>query len=162
MPDEILRIQNLTKKKHNYPVLKHFSLDLFAGEILTIVGPDNSAKEMLAQILSGTQKPDLGRLFLMGTENSFLLRKKQQGRTRFFSSTECLTSSTGLTLLKIFISPPEASEDSSGTENRQSPLRVYCLKNFQSPSPLKDLFSPSLSLNGIYWVYSLLSSAALQ
>lgn len=75
MPDEILRIQNLTKKKHNYPVLNHFSMDLFAGEILTIVGPDNSAKEMLAQILSGTQKPDFGRLFLMGIESPFYSAK---------------------------------------------------------------------------------------
>ncbi|TAL75233.1 MAG: ATP-binding cassette domain-containing protein [Rhodanobacter sp.] len=49
-----------------YPVLRDFSLQLRAGEIVAVLGPSGAGKSSLLRVLGGLQKPDRGSVRVRG------------------------------------------------------------------------------------------------
>ncbi len=87
MEEEILKVENLTKKfvvetkltdkikrilKKDKPeyitALNNVSFNVKQGEILGILGESGSGKSTLARILMGIQKPDSGKAYLLGED----------------------------------------------------------------------------------------------
>lgn len=60
--------------------LKETSLDIFAGELLVIVGPSGSGKSTLLNLVGGMDKPNSGQIFFNGKE---LNGDDEQGLTMY-------------------------------------------------------------------------------
>lgn len=63
MQKEILRISHLYKKIGDKEILNDFSMNLYEGEILGIMGLKGSGKSLLFHILNGEEEFDQGTLF---------------------------------------------------------------------------------------------------
>ena len=63
----ILECKNLTKsyKKH-HPVLKELNLELPAGRIIGLLGPNGCGKSTLIKLISGLLQPDSGEILVDG------------------------------------------------------------------------------------------------
>jgi ABC-2 type transport system ATP-binding protein len=57
---------SLTKSYGSKRALDHVSLQVAAGEIYALTGPDGAGKTTLVQLLAGTIKPDAGDVWLSG------------------------------------------------------------------------------------------------
>ena len=64
MPDEILRVKNISKSFSGVTALDRVSLEVNKGEILCLVGENGSGKSTLIKIISGVYKPDEGDIFI--------------------------------------------------------------------------------------------------
>lgn len=53
-------------RRHAHPVLRDFSLQLKAGEIVAVLGPSGAGKSSLLRVLAGLQKPDAGTVRVRG------------------------------------------------------------------------------------------------
>lgn len=63
MKKEILRVQHLYKSQGRTEILKDFSMNLYEGEVLGIMGLKGSGKTLLFHILTGIEEFDAGTLF---------------------------------------------------------------------------------------------------
>lgn len=74
MADPIIRVQNLKKIYHvgeiEVPALRGVSLDVQAGEFVSIVGPSGSGKSTLFHILGGLASPTSGTVTIAGEDLS--------------------------------------------------------------------------------------------
>ncbi len=61
-------IRNLTKSHGGPPVLKGVEIDLYAGEILGLVGENGVGKSTFMRILAGEYTADSGEIILDGGE----------------------------------------------------------------------------------------------
>lgn len=77
----MLRAEHLTKKYGDLAVLKGVSLEIQAGEVVSIVGSSGAGKTTLLQLLGTLEKPDQGELFIEGV-NPFLLNAKKLAEFR--------------------------------------------------------------------------------
>lgn len=77
----MLRAVQLTKKYGELSVLKGVSLEIQAGEVISIVGSSGAGKTTLLQLLGTLEKPDSGELFIDGI-NPFLLNAKKLAEFR--------------------------------------------------------------------------------
>ena len=70
MPEAVLVARNLTKQfsVDRPPAVNRVSLDVFRGEILSIVGPNGAGKSTLLQILLGLLTPDEGTIRIFGVD----------------------------------------------------------------------------------------------
>ena len=59
-----LRINSITKRFGDAPVLKGISLDVFPGEFLTLVGPSGCGKTTLLRIIAGLESQDSGEIHI--------------------------------------------------------------------------------------------------
>ncbi|MDD3269593.1 MAG: ABC transporter ATP-binding protein [Syntrophomonadaceae bacterium] len=70
----LMRLENISKQYHMGEViveaLKETSLDIYAGELLVIVGPSGSGKSTLLNLVGGMDKPSSGQIFFNGKELS--------------------------------------------------------------------------------------------
>ncbi|MHA1832064.1 MAG: ATP-binding cassette domain-containing protein, partial [Candidatus Helarchaeota archaeon] len=57
--------------KNNF---KHLTLDIFKGEILGIIGKNNSDKTLLLKVISGQYIPDSGKIFYLGNNMTEISR----------------------------------------------------------------------------------------
>ena len=57
-----ISIVNLTKKYHDAYALKSVSLEVRAGEFLTLLGPSGSGKTTLLMAIAGFNRPDAGSI----------------------------------------------------------------------------------------------------
>ncbi len=71
MANPIIEIRNLEKWYSGVHALKDVSLDIYPNEALGLVGDNGAGKSTLINILSGTQKPDGGKIRLEGEEVRF-------------------------------------------------------------------------------------------
>ncbi len=79
----IVRAEELTKSyqmaKGELPVLKGITLDIRAGEILSIVGPSGVGKSTLLHILGALDRPTSGRVMIDGVAAHELSEEKMAG-----------------------------------------------------------------------------------
>ena len=79
MSDTVLATHGLTKSFGALTATDDVSIDLRPGEIHAIIGPNGAGKSTLMQLISGSLKPDAGRVFLQDRDVS---DESTQARTR--------------------------------------------------------------------------------
>ena len=65
-PDDVLRVEHVTKRFGPVVALRDLSLHLRKGEVLGLLGDNGAGKSTLMKIICGFEKPDEGSLFLRG------------------------------------------------------------------------------------------------
>jgi simple sugar transport system ATP-binding protein len=65
-PDDVLRVEHISKRFGPVTALRDVNLHLKKGEVLGLLGDNGAGKSTLIKILCGFQKPDSGRMFLRG------------------------------------------------------------------------------------------------
>lgn len=82
---ELLRIENLSKSFGAIKVAEKVSLTVAEGEALGIIGPNGAGKTSLFNLISGTLKPDSGRVHFLGKDVTQLSMERRcragMGRT---------------------------------------------------------------------------------
>ena len=66
LPEIVLSIRSLKKSFGNNHVLNGFSMDLYHGESLVILGKSGSGKSVLIKCIIGLIPPDSGEIFVLG------------------------------------------------------------------------------------------------
>ena len=66
MEKKLLDMKNISKTFGNVQALKGVSLDLYAGEVLALMGENGAGKSTLMNILSGSLQPTEGEIYLNG------------------------------------------------------------------------------------------------
>ncbi len=79
----IIKINNIFKNFAEKEILRDVSLEVYSGEILTIIGPSGCGKSTLLRLIMGLVKPDSGEIYIEGRnivnankEDRTALRKK--------------------------------------------------------------------------------------
>ena len=67
-PAAVLRLVDITKTFPGVVAADAVSFDLHAGEVHAIVGENGAGKSTLINIISGVLQPDMGQMFLAGSE----------------------------------------------------------------------------------------------
>ncbi len=67
----ILKIRDLYKHFGGLVAVDHVSLDVFAGEVVGLVGDNGAGKSTLIKMVSGVYRPDGGSIFLEDREVTF-------------------------------------------------------------------------------------------
>jgi ABC-type sugar transport system ATPase subunit len=65
-PDDVLRVEHITKRFGPVVALRDINLHLRKGEILGLLGDNGAGKSTLIKIIAGFQKQDSGEMFLHG------------------------------------------------------------------------------------------------
>ena len=71
MENPILALKDIHKTFGGVVAIENFSLDLYPGEIVALVGDNGAGKSTLIKIVSGVHKPTSGSIRLDGSETSF-------------------------------------------------------------------------------------------
>jgi len=66
--EPLLEINHLSKTFNTIPVIQDVSFDLFEGQVLGIAGTSGSGKTTLANLLSGTEIPNVGEMIFQGKQ----------------------------------------------------------------------------------------------
>lgn len=73
----ILSLQNISFAYDEKPILENVSLDIHAGEMLSIVGKNGSGKSTLSKLIVGFETPQTGELFYQNSDLSTLSIKER-------------------------------------------------------------------------------------
>jgi simple sugar transport system ATP-binding protein len=65
-PDDVLRVEQISKRFGPVTALRGVNLHLKKGEVLGLLGDNGAGKSTLIKILCGFQKQDTGKMFLRG------------------------------------------------------------------------------------------------
>src|SRR5436305_7500585 len=65
-PDDVLRVEHVTKRFGPTTALRDINLHLRKGEVLGLLGDNGAGKSTLIKILSGFHKPDSGSMWIKG------------------------------------------------------------------------------------------------
>ena len=68
MTDVVLATQSITKSFGSLVACDDVSIELKADQIHAIIGPNGAGKSTLISQICGTQKPDSGRVKLLGQD----------------------------------------------------------------------------------------------
>jgi ABC-type Fe3+/spermidine/putrescine transport system ATPase subunit len=79
----LLSIRNVAKQYGATPVLRDVSLDIAAGEFLTILGESGSGKTTLLRLLAGFAQPDRGEIWMSGRRLDILPPNQRAVNTVF-------------------------------------------------------------------------------
>ncbi|MFM8727091.1 MAG: ATP-binding cassette domain-containing protein, partial [Planctomycetaceae bacterium] len=66
-----LEVRQIEKSFPGVRALKQVSLQIFPGEVLSVVGENGAGKSTLMKILAGVQAPDAGTLLVDGQPQRF-------------------------------------------------------------------------------------------
>lgn len=84
MPDVVLQARGLTKAfaapAGPLPVLTDVSLEIFAGDSVSIRGSSGSGKTTLLQLLGGLDQPDSGEVLILAPDTSLVAPRSSLGR----------------------------------------------------------------------------------
>ncbi len=67
-PDEILRIEGVSKRFGATAAVDNVDLTIAAGEFCALLGPSGCGKTTLMRLIAGFEKPDAGRVLLSGAD----------------------------------------------------------------------------------------------
>ncbi len=81
----LLSIRSLAKRFGNREVLRSISLDVDAGEFLTVLGESGSGKTTLLRLVAGFEQPDCGEIWMAGERLELLPPYKRHVNTVFQS-----------------------------------------------------------------------------
>jgi simple sugar transport system ATP-binding protein len=70
-PDDVLRVEHISKHFGAVTALRDINLHLHPGEVLALLGDNGAGKSTLMKIICGFQQPDAGRIFVNGQETVF-------------------------------------------------------------------------------------------
>lgn len=122
-------------RRRRTQVLKSISVRLDPGRVYVLEGENGAGKSTLAKILCGVYRPDLGKVFVNGTETRlWRLRKRivayhfQNPDVQLFSTTVMEEVRAGLEILNL------NSKDL--TLLAEDTMNVFGLTNFQDEHPL--------------------------
>ena len=76
MNEKMIEVQGVTKSFGSLQVLKGLDLQIYKGEVVSIVGPSGAGKTTLLQIMGTLDKADGGRVLIDGTEVGALSEKE--------------------------------------------------------------------------------------
>src|SRR6202007_1018876 len=62
----LLEVRSVAKRFGQLEVLKRISLDIAAGEFLTLLGESGSGKTTLLRLIAGFEQPTLGEIWMSG------------------------------------------------------------------------------------------------
>ncbi|MEM0349969.1 MAG: ABC transporter ATP-binding protein [Candidatus Caldarchaeum sp.] len=114
---EILRVEQLIKRFGGIVAVDNVSFTLQKNEILGIIGPNGAGKTTLFSLISGTEKPDSGKIYLNGEDitNTKPYHRALKGLVRTFQIVRPFKSLTveqnlhaPLTVRKIHFNQEEA------------------------------------------------------
>lgn len=66
MSEAIIQVNNLQKSFGDLSVIKNISLDVFKGDVISIIGSSGSGKSTFLRCLNGLEVPDSGEIFFEG------------------------------------------------------------------------------------------------
>src|SRR5258707_1683421 len=81
--DALLEIRNVAKNFGATRVLKNLSLEITAGEFLTLLGASGSGKTTLLRLIAGFEQPTSGEIWMHGTRLDTLPSYKRRVNTVF-------------------------------------------------------------------------------
>ena len=73
MPELLIKVNNLKKSFNTQSVIKDISLEVYKGDVISIIGSSGSGKSTFLRCLNGLEKPDSGEIFFKDIN---LLNKK--------------------------------------------------------------------------------------
>jgi spermidine/putrescine transport system ATP-binding protein len=79
----LLEVRNVSKSFGTREVLKHISLEIAAGEFLTLLGESGSGKTTLLRLIAGFEQPSSGELWMSGERLDTLPPYKRRVNTVF-------------------------------------------------------------------------------
>jgi spermidine/putrescine transport system ATP-binding protein len=68
--DNVLRLEKLNKSFRGVQAVKDLSLDLRAGEFVTLLGPSGCGKSTTLRMIGGFETPDSGRIYIDGVDST--------------------------------------------------------------------------------------------
>ncbi|MBQ6130194.1 ATP-binding cassette domain-containing protein [Candidatus Saccharibacteria bacterium] len=84
MNSEVLvRLEKVVKSFGEKTIIENLSLDIFAGEFLTLLGPSGCGKTTVLRMISGLESVSSGRVFLEGKDVTDLPAAKREVNTIF-------------------------------------------------------------------------------
>src|SRR5438034_5698708 len=103
----LLEVENLSVRFGGVNALDDVSLGVHRGEIFGLIGPNGAGKTTLFNCLSGTLRPDKGRIAFEGDEIGRLrpYRRAQLGIARTFQNLQLFR---GMTVLENLMLPVDA------------------------------------------------------
>ncbi len=75
MDNIVLRLEGLTKKYDNKPVVDHINLEIKQGEIFGLLGPNGAGKSTTMNMVCSLVKPTAGKVELFGLDTKMEMRK---------------------------------------------------------------------------------------
>ena len=98
MAEPILRLEGLRKRFGGLAVTDGVSLEVLPGEIHAVIGPNGAGKTTLIHQVSGTLRPDAGRVTFAGRDVTGLplARRARLGLARSFQITSVLPGFTAV------------------------------------------------------------------
>jgi ABC-type multidrug transport system ATPase subunit len=66
MPEPTIRVENLTQHYGVRPVLREVNLDVYAGELVAVIGPNGMGKTTLLAAIAGAHTPQKGSVTVAG------------------------------------------------------------------------------------------------
>jgi len=76
METPLIQFQNVTKRFGDRTVLEHINLEIYEGQITTIIGLSGSGKSVLLKHIIGLIKPDEGTILLRGQPLNTMKKKE--------------------------------------------------------------------------------------
>lgn len=74
----MIKVENITKKFDDKPVLKNITTSIHQGEVVAIVGPSGSGKSTFLRCLNLIEEPTEGSIFIKGQEITGKRAKKSE------------------------------------------------------------------------------------
>ena len=110
--EEILRIENLSKKFKDKPVLSNINLSINKGDIYGVLGLSGAGKSTLVRCINGLEKSDSGEVYFKGEKASFdrLYRRKVSMIFQSFNLLEQRTALKNVSLAGELVGDKDGKE----------------------------------------------------